>query len=57
MPAEPTVDEMRAKFEAWMNEQSRVENLSEEVLKAYDLANPLGMSVDGMLRYWKKARL
>jgi glyoxylase-like metal-dependent hydrolase (beta-lactamase superfamily II) len=56
MPADPPVDELRAKFEAWMNEQSRAENLSEDVIRAYDLANPLGMSADGMLRYWKKVR-
>jgi glyoxylase-like metal-dependent hydrolase (beta-lactamase superfamily II) len=57
MPAEPSVDEMRANFESWMNEQSRAENLSEDVVQAYALANPLGMSVDGMMRYWKKVRM
>ncbi len=57
MPSEPTVDEMRSNFEAWMHEQSRAENLSEEVVQAYALANPLGMSVDGMIRYWKKIRM
>ena len=56
MPADPPVDELRAKFVEWMNEQSRTLNLSEDVVKAYTLANPLGMSVDGMVRYWKKAR-
>jgi glyoxylase-like metal-dependent hydrolase (beta-lactamase superfamily II) len=57
MPSEPTVDEMRANFESWMNEQSRAQNLSEDVVQAYALANPLGMSVDGMMRYWKKVRM
>ena len=57
MPAEPSVDEMRAKFEAWMYEQSRAQNLSEDVVQAYALANPLGMSVDGMIRYWKKVKM
>ncbi len=57
MPSEPTVDEMRAKFEAWMHEQSRAENLSDDVVQAYALANPLGMSVDGMIRYWKKIKM
>ena len=56
MPANPPVDELRAKFVEWMNEQSRAQNLSEDVVTAYALANPLGMSVDGMVRYWKKAR-
>ncbi len=54
MPADPPVDELRAKFVEWMNEQSRAQNLSEDVVTAYALANPLDMSVDGMVRYWKK---
>jgi glyoxylase-like metal-dependent hydrolase (beta-lactamase superfamily II) len=57
MPADPVVDEMRAKFETWMDEQSRAEDLSEDVIQAYALANPPGMSVDGMMRYWKKVRM
>ena len=31
--------------------------LDAEVVKAYELANPLGMSADGLLRYWKKVKL
>ncbi|MBK7453850.1 MAG: MBL fold metallo-hydrolase [Anaerolineales bacterium] len=54
MPADPPVDELRAKFVEWMNEQSRAQKLSEDVVMAYALANPLDMSVDGMVRYWKK---
>jgi hypothetical protein len=27
------------------------------VMNAYELANPLGMSADGLLRYWKKVRM
>ena len=57
MPADPPVDELRAKFEDWMNEQSRAQNLSDDVIRAYDLANPLGMSADGLMRYWKKVRM
>jgi len=30
--------------------------LSEEVVKVYELANPLGMSADGLLRYWKRVK-
>ncbi len=56
MPADPTVDEVRAKLEAWMDEQSREQNLSEDVVRAYTLANPIGMSADGLMRYWKKFR-
>lgn len=56
MPASPPVEELRAKLEVWMNEQSREQGLSEEVVLAYALANPLAMSADGLMRYWKKFR-
>lgn len=56
MPAAPSVEELRAKLEAWMDEQSREQNLSEDVVQSYVLANPIGMSADGLIRYWKKFR-
>ena len=56
MPADPPVEEVRAKLEAWMEEQSREQNLSDDVIRAYVLANPIGMSADGLMRYWKKVR-
>jgi glyoxylase-like metal-dependent hydrolase (beta-lactamase superfamily II) len=56
MPADPPIDELRAKYEAWMQEQSDAQRLSEDVVRAYTLANPLGMGADGMMRYWKKVR-
>jgi hypothetical protein len=30
--------------------------LSEDVMNAYIVANPPGMSADGLLRYWKKLK-
>lgn len=56
MPTDPPVDELREKFSAWMQVQSREKNISEEVIQAYSLANPLAMTADGLLRYWKKVR-
>jgi glyoxylase-like metal-dependent hydrolase (beta-lactamase superfamily II) len=56
MPADPPVDELRGMFTDWMEEQGRAIGLSETVYQAYTLANPLGMSADGLLRYWKKFR-
>lgn len=56
MPVEPGLEELREKFEVWMNEQSRSQGLSADVIQAYTLANPLGMSADGLMRYWKKVR-
>lgn len=57
MPADPSVDELRAKFTAWMESQARDQGLDMAVLKSYELANPPGMSADGLMRYWKKVRM
>jgi hypothetical protein len=51
------VDELRVQFLDWMGEQGRALGLDAGVVKAYDLANPLGMSADGLYRYWKKVRM
>ena len=56
MPAGPSIEEMRAKFEKWMSEQACEQGLSEDVILAYALSNPIGMSADGMMRYWMKFR-
>ena len=48
------IDALRDRFESWMNSQSIEQNLSEDVILAYALANPIGMSADGLMRYWKK---
>lgn len=56
MPADPPVEELRERFSAWMQEQSRAQGLSDDVVQAYTLANPIGMSADGMIRYWRKVR-
>lgn len=57
MPAEPTADDLRDRFVAWMEAQGRAEGLTDEEIEAYRLANPLAMSADGLQRYWKKFRL
>lgn len=57
MPADPSVDELREKFSSWMMAQGAAQNLSEDVIKAYALANPLGMGADGLMRYWKKVKM
>jgi glyoxylase-like metal-dependent hydrolase (beta-lactamase superfamily II) len=57
MPADPSMEELREKFAVWMEEQGIAEGLSEDVSKAYLLANPPGMSADGLMRYWKKVKL
>lgn len=57
MPADPPVEELRQKFTDWMNNQGLQQGLSADAVKAYALANPLGMSADGLMRYWKKVRM
>ncbi|HUH95771.1 MAG TPA: MBL fold metallo-hydrolase [Anaerolineales bacterium] len=57
MAGGPTIEELRQRFTEWMNEQGRAKGLSVETVKAYDLANPLAMSADGLWRYWKKVRM
>lgn len=57
MPQDPPIESLRQQFVDWMNEQAAEQGLSPDAVKAYDLANPPGMSADGMLRYWKKVRM
>ena len=57
MPQEPPVEVLRQKFTEWMMEQGIEQGLSPEVVRSYELANPPGMSADGLLRYWKKVRM
>jgi glyoxylase-like metal-dependent hydrolase (beta-lactamase superfamily II) len=57
MPADPSIEELREQFAKWMQEQAAAQGLSEDAVKAYLLANPPGMSADGLMRYWKKVKL
>jgi glyoxylase-like metal-dependent hydrolase (beta-lactamase superfamily II) len=57
MPSNPPLEELRGKFSSWMFEQGREKGLSADAIKAFDLANPLGMSADGLQRYWQKVRM
>lgn len=56
MRREPSLEELREEFTIWMQEQAQAKNLSADVIEAYSLANPVSMSADGLLRYWKKFR-
>ena len=50
------VEALRQSFTEWMIEEGLQMGLSEDVMDAYQLANPPGMSADGLLRYWKKVK-
>ena len=56
MPSAPPIEELRQSFTDWMMKEGEKIGLDEETVKVYELANPLGMSADGLLRYWKKVR-
>lgn len=56
MAADPPIEELRARFTEWMDGQGQAAGLSPDSITAYGLANPLGMSADGLQRYWRKFR-
>ena len=56
MPSDPLVEQLRQSFTDWMMKEGEQIGLDAETVKVYELANPLGMSADGLLRYWKKVK-
>lgn len=46
---------MVARYSAWMRERAAACGLAPWLVRAYELANPRTMSVDGIVRYWSKA--
>ena len=50
------MEALRQSFTEWMVEEATQMGLSEDVMDAYIVANPPGMSADGLLRYWKKVK-
>jgi glyoxylase-like metal-dependent hydrolase (beta-lactamase superfamily II) len=57
MPNGLPAEELRRSFIEWMEAEGRAQGLSPNATQAFGLANPLGMSADGLSRYWKKVRL
>ena len=56
MPSEPPIEELRQSFTDWMMAEGEKIGLDDETLRVYEVANPVGMSADGLLRYWRKVR-
>jgi glyoxylase-like metal-dependent hydrolase (beta-lactamase superfamily II) len=56
MRLSPEVEELRRLFLDWVTAEGLRQGLSPEAIKSYELANPLGMSADGLFRYWHKVR-
>ncbi len=47
-------DALAAEYIAWNRQRASVHHLSPSLIESYELANPLFMSVDGILRYLRK---
>jgi glyoxylase-like metal-dependent hydrolase (beta-lactamase superfamily II) len=47
-------DELVRQYVDWNRARSAAQGVSEEEFQRYEMANPLYMSVDGILRYWRK---
>jgi glyoxylase-like metal-dependent hydrolase (beta-lactamase superfamily II) len=56
MRSDPDVEALRGLFVDWMHSEASRHGLDDDVIRSYDLANPLGMSADGLFRYWHKVR-
>ena len=56
MPTAPPIEALRRSYTEWIMKEGEQIGLDEDVVRAYELANPLGMSADGLLRYWNKVR-
>lgn len=57
MPNDYAIEDLRRMFAEWMEAQGKAMGLSAETIESFDLANPLGMSADGLYRYWNKVRM
>jgi glyoxylase-like metal-dependent hydrolase (beta-lactamase superfamily II) len=56
MTSQPGIEVLRNQFTEWMNDQGLEQGLNADAVRAYELANPPGMSADGLQRYWNKYR-
>jgi glyoxylase-like metal-dependent hydrolase (beta-lactamase superfamily II) len=56
MKSDLSLEELRTSFNSWMADEASVAGVYGEALRALILANPTGMSADGLLRYWRKWR-
>jgi glyoxylase-like metal-dependent hydrolase (beta-lactamase superfamily II) len=57
MPGKPGLDELNEKFLEWSERRSLSQGITQELLEAYEAANPSWMSAQGLKRYWEKYRL
>lgn len=51
-----TAETFRDELLAWYRQQAAASGLPESVINTFEVANPSGMSADGLMRYWQKHR-
>lgn len=54
MEAGVSRDKLVERYTNWNRERARVQGLDDFAIHQYETANPLYMSVDGIMRYWRK---
>lgn len=54
MEAGVSRDELVERYTNWNRERARTHGLDDFAIHQYETANPLYMSVDGIMRYWRK---
>ena len=47
-------DTILARYSKWNRERASARAISDDVYTVFETANPLYMSVDGIMRYWRK---
>jgi glyoxylase-like metal-dependent hydrolase (beta-lactamase superfamily II) len=56
MPAAPPLEALNTEFMAWTRDRSIAAGVDDDLLQAYEAANPSWMSSQGIQRYWSKHR-
>ena len=49
-------DELVDQYAQWRHRHARALGIAPAVIHQYETANPLYMSVDGMMRYWRRRK-
>jgi len=54
LPTTSSVEDLKTHLTQWTYKNARTQGLSEDLWQAYELVNPIWMSVIGIHRYWSK---
>jgi glyoxylase-like metal-dependent hydrolase (beta-lactamase superfamily II) len=57
MPGDPSLEEINRRFLEWTRKRSEAQGIGDDLIAAYEMANPSWMSAEGIQRYWRKFRM